>query len=292
MMEIALARSPSHKFGQIIGEVLEATLYAPLKNITDKHGLFLDYAHERKARGGKRKVAWQDFKGNIHDLDYVIEDGGSEDVLGKPKAFIESAWRRYTKHSRNKTQEIQGAILPLAETYCEQRPFLGVVLAGVFTEGSLQQLRSNGFTILYFPYEVIVRAFSTVGVDAQFEEETPDAELQNRVDAYTSLSSEKKASIVKTLRKLRQKELKVFLESLEMCLARKITRVFIATLHGPLHEHATIQDAVKFITGYDESQPTDGFVKYEVGVRYNNGDSIQGDFTNKRTAIDFLEGLL
>ena len=45
--------------------------------------------------------------GNVHDLDYVFEQGGTEATIGQPKAFIEIAWRRYTKHSRNKAQEIQ-----------------------------------------------------------------------------------------------------------------------------------------------------------------------------------------
>ena len=77
-----------------------------------------------------------DSKGNTHILDYVMEEGGSEAVQGRPRAFIEIAWRRYTKHSKNKAQEIQGAITPLAETYQDSHPFLGAVLAGEFTEPS------------------------------------------------------------------------------------------------------------------------------------------------------------
>ena len=46
--------------------------------------------------------------------DYVLERGGTDTVRGLPAAFIETAWRRYTKHSRNKAQEIQGAVLALA----------------------------------------------------------------------------------------------------------------------------------------------------------------------------------
>jgi hypothetical protein len=287
-----VARSPSHKFGQIIGELLERTLYAPLKTIADKHGLYLDYRHPREARGNKSKVAWRDHGGNSHDLDYVLEAGGSETVLGKPKAFIETAWRRYTKHSRNKAQEIHGAIIPLGETYREQRPFLGVVLAGVFTEGSLRQLRSHGFGILFFPYEDIVCAFATAGVDAAFDEDTPDAALQKKVDAYQSLTRDAKESIVKTLRKLRRNELRTFMQSLEVSLTRTITRIRIIALHGPSHEVTTIQAAVEFIEAYDESRPATGFVRYEVSVRYSNGDNIQGEFADKPTAIGFLTGLL
>ena len=125
-----MAKSPAHKLGQIIGDHVEAAIDVPLRNMAAEFGLYLDHQHRRPARQGKRKVAWEDSYGNTHDLDYVLEEGGSEEERGNPRAFIEIAWRRYTKHSRNKAQEIQGAVLPLAETYKECAPFLGAVLAG------------------------------------------------------------------------------------------------------------------------------------------------------------------
>ena len=103
-----MAQSPPHRLGQIIGEVLELTIHDPLQALCQRHGLYLDTQHSRPARDGRTKVTWKDQNGNTHDLDYVIEQGGSESQLGIPKAFIEIAWRRYTKHSRNKAQEIQG----------------------------------------------------------------------------------------------------------------------------------------------------------------------------------------
>jgi hypothetical protein len=68
-----------------------------------------------KVRGKKRKVAWTDSEGNVHDLDYVFEMNGTRDTMGEPVAFIELAWRRYTKHSRNKAGEIEAALVPLGE---------------------------------------------------------------------------------------------------------------------------------------------------------------------------------
>ncbi|MEW6529677.1 MAG: hypothetical protein AB1473_02500 [Thermodesulfobacteriota bacterium] len=149
-----MAESPAHKFGQIIGDTLEAAIEPLLKRVAEEHGLYLDRKGRRPARKG-RKLSWKDQHGNVHDLDYVLERGGTPRKIGVPVAFIEAAWRRYTKHSRNKAQEIQGAILPLKETHYRAAPFVGVVLAGEFTQGSLEQLRSLGFSILYFPYEAI-----------------------------------------------------------------------------------------------------------------------------------------
>lgn len=178
-----MAESPTHRFGQIIGDVIEESVRQSLEQIADKHGMFLDFKHPRATRGGKNKVSWTDSKGNVHDLDYVLEAGGSDEVLGRPKAFVEIAYRRYTKHSRNKAQEIQGAIAPLAETYRDHHPFLGVVLAGVFTEGSLQQLRSHGFGVLYFPFESVVTAFGKVGIDVYFDEDSTDRSVAAKVRA-------------------------------------------------------------------------------------------------------------
>jgi hypothetical protein len=145
-----MAESPAHKLGQLIGLAIERALEEPLHAFGRQHGLYLDKKGPRPGRNGV-KVTWLDKYRNTHDLDFVFERGGSNVVRGQPAAFIEVAWRRYTKHSRNKVQEIQGAITPLRDTYQGLSPFAGVVLAGVFTDGSLQQLRSHGFSILFFP---------------------------------------------------------------------------------------------------------------------------------------------
>src|SRR5262249_4617115 len=148
-----------------------------LATFAEKHGLYLDRQGPRSCRPGM-KCTWLDLNKNKHDLDFVLERGGTPEKLGIPAAFIETAWRRYTKHSRNKAQEIQGAIAPLAETYKNARPFLGVILAGVFTPGALAQLESLGFTVLYFSYGSIIAAFKACGIDASFDEDTPDTEFQ------------------------------------------------------------------------------------------------------------------
>lgn len=286
-----MAQSPTHKFGQIIGDLLEQMLRQPLEKVARRHGLYLDFKHARAARENRRKVTWTDHKGNTHDLDYVLELGGSEDEIGSPKAFIESAWRRYTKHSRNKAQEIQGAVSVLAETYSENSPFLGIVLAGVFTEGSLRQLRSHGFSIVYCPYEKVIRAFSKVGIDAAFDENTPDADVQAEVQAFLALDARTRLRLVTTLRKLVRKELDEFVAELNQSLTRRIERIVVATLHGPECELLTVSDAIAFIDGYDECTPADRFVRYEVDVRYSNGDRIAAQFAEKATAIAFLSGL-
>ena len=94
-----------------------------LGEVARRHGLYLDFKGPRPTRGGQGKVTWQDGYGNKHDLDYVLVRGGTAEKLWIPIAFFESAWRRYTKHSKNKAQEIEAAVLPIALTFSRHQLF-------------------------------------------------------------------------------------------------------------------------------------------------------------------------
>ena len=127
------------------------------------------------------------FHGNKHDLDFVIEWDGTNHSIGNPAAFIEIAWRLDPKDSRNKAQDIQAAITSLSDIYDHDCPFIGVILGGIFTELSLNSLESWNFKILYFDYKAIKTAFSVVGIDAEFDEDTPDHIVEEKVRKYEAL---------------------------------------------------------------------------------------------------------
>ena len=283
-----MAASPAHKLGQIIGDALELAVRRQLEEVAAELGLYLDYNRPRQVRGNKRKVTWQDIFGNSHDLDYVLEQGGKEDERGAPRAFIEVAWRRYTKHSRNKVQEIQGAVLPLAETYQLYRPFKGAVLAGDFTVAAREQLQAHGFEIAYCRYEAIVGAFRAVGVEVASDEQTPEKELRRKVRTYQRLSNVQRQRLVDEIRLACASEVTPLLDSLRASLRRRVEQVEVMALTGNADRFAAIDDAVRFIARYDESLPVAGFQRYELSVRYSNGDEIRCSFREKTTAIDFL----
>lgn len=286
-----MAQSPSHTFGQKIGELLEELLHPLLLEVAEKHGLYLDYQHAREARGNRKKVAWKDNKGNTHDLDFVLEAGGSETEVGSPKAFIECAWRSYTKHSRNKAQELQGAIIPLAETYQRYHPFLGVVLAGVFTEGSLSQLRSHRFGILFFSRQSIVAAFAVVGIDASFDEETP--QCAGEKEAEDVFASQTRGT-PQDYRPFEEESRGRGADLSGLVRDNADTKHYCNRgrgIHGPIQEVATADDAVEYVEKYDEAKAVTRFICYEVTARYSNGDKITGEFSNKLDAIGFLRGL-
>jgi hypothetical protein len=288
-----VAESPSHKWGQIIGqEFLEVAMEPILRKTAKQHHLFLDVKGPRPARNG-RKISWQDRYGNTHDLDCVFERGGTPRRIGDPVAFIETAWRRYTKHSRNKAQEIQGAILPLVSTHHRHAPFIGVILAGEWTEGALHRLQSLNFRILYFSYEAIVAAFQTVGIDAVFDEDTPDSECKKKIAAWKALNAGKKKKLANSLLEANAEDVKSFMDSLVSAITRHIEVIRVLPLHGISVEATTVEAAIQSIEGYDEATPTARpIARYEIQIRYNNGDSINAVYANKEDAIRFLQSFL
>jgi hypothetical protein len=252
-------------------------------------GLYLDKKGARgEARAGK-KVTWEDKYGNSHDLDFVIEKGGSADVRGRPLAFIEAAWRRYTKHSRNKAQEIQGAVLPIAEKHQWDKPFLGVILAGVFTQGSLDQMKSSGFEVALFPYDTIVAAFASVGIQAGFDEVTPDEDFERTVRLIEGLGAEERGMLKAHLVSANKKVLDDFFAAFSAALDRQISQIIVIPLHGNEAEFNGVDEALDFVNAYAEAVPSTGdFHRYEIIVRYSNEDKLEASFKSKQNVVDFL----
>ncbi|MFW6275592.1 MAG: DNA methylase, partial [bacterium] len=281
-----MAKSPSHKWGQIIGDFLEEVFSEQLAKFARKHKLYLDTQGERPARKGK-KVSWVDSFENTHDLDFVLERNGTKNRIGEPVAFIESAWRRYTKHSRNKAQEIQGAILPLVATHKNFAPFIGVMLAGEFTGGALNQLKSLGFNVLYFPYDLILQSFKKYGIDASTEEDTSEKDFLNKIHKWESFNQKK--DLARYLLKLNKNEIDNFFGNLEKAVSRFINSVSVLPLHGTFSTLTTIEEAIDFIENYRNINESLPVLKYEIIVRYNNNDKIEGIFNTKESAVEFLE---
>ncbi len=283
-----MATSQSHKLGEFIGNFFEDLMKQPIRNFAQKNSLYFDSIGERKARDSK-KLTWIDIHGNKHDLDFVIEKGGSEETIGEPIAFIEIAWRRYTKHSKNKAQEISGAINPVCEKYNMTKPFKGAILCGEFTETALNQLRSEEFHVLYIPFEKMVQAFSKYGFDINYDEKTKEEDIEKKIQCVT------KSSKKEQMKKVRQeilntcnKEISQFISELEASYKRKIMNICILPLHGTRTEVDNIETAINYINGY-EKLPNDSKLEYiAIIVTYNNGSIIQGQFKSKEEAVDFL----
>ncbi|MGE0408350.1 MAG: DNA methylase [Amphiplicatus sp.] len=204
-------------------------------------------------------------------------------------AFIEAAWRRYTKHSRNKAQEIQAAILPIAEKHAWDRPFLGVVLAGEFTKGSLDQLDSIGFKVLYFPYKSIVDAFASVEIDARFDESTPAAAFEKCISKMQALSEPQWESLKSHLIDNQRQLYDRFISELQESLDRSVESAAVVPLFGKEYGFTSLRDALAFLNEHEEKEGGGAFMRYEARIKYDNGDTIDASFRNKKDMQKFIE---
>lgn len=280
-----MAKSPSHVLGEKIGNFFESVMKSPIRSLCKKYNVYFDSFGSRTARNSK-KISWKDVNGSKHDLDYVIERNGTERHIGTPIAFIELAWRRYTKHSKNKVQEISAAIEPIAEKYKEIVPFKGAILSGEFTETSLNQLRNLGFHVLYIPYDNVFKSFKKYGVDIYFDESTTE---DNLLKIAKSLEACKKINLIKKdFLESNKDVINEFLKSLEMCFKRQINYICVLPLHGKEEHFSDINNAINFILRYKD-MPNDATIdRYVISIAYNDGSQVNCMFKDKDLAIDFL----
>ena len=289
-----MASSPSHKLGQLIGNFLELGFKKQIDPVCEERNLFLDVVGTtRPARGRGKKVSWKDVYDNKHDLDFVLERNGTKDAFGKPAAVIECAWRRYTKHSKNKAQEIQGAVMPIAERYSNYKPFLGAVIAGEYTAPSIDQLESCGFGVLYFEYQTVVNAFAEFGVDVSTEETTPVAEIKDKVKAFEALTEEQLLGVYALIAESNKEKIKLFMGKLTESLDRQIDSIVVTPLYGKSHKFSSIGDVSAFIKDFDQDSVEDEieFNQLFIRVVYGNKDEVTGEFKSKKRALGFLNAI-
>lgn len=288
-----MADAAGHKFGQDLGNFLEEVvlkdiLLPKLLEFTRQLGYYLDYQKDRPARPGK-KVIWKDKYGNDHSLDFVIEAGGTEEKIGRPVAFIESAWRRYTKHSKNKAQEIQGAVLPIVEKHILEAPFVGVVLAGEFTAPSIRQLTSLNFSVIYIPYQVIVASFRAIGVELEFDQTTADLEFKRASAEIKSLTPRKISKLRAKICADCDEGITSFMNKLHAVLRRHIVSVSLIPTWGDEHVVDTLAEARNILAEMEVHSPRGDFLRFEVIVKYSNADIIRAELATKAAVVDFLE---
>lgn len=216
-----MARAPGHNFGQIIGNFCEKSLGPILKRFADEHGLYLDQKGKRPARSGQ-SLLWKNKYGFCNSLDYVLERGGTPERFGTPVAFIECAWRRYTKHSVNKAAEITGAVLPVVEENCFSAPMFGCLLVGDYSSQPKKQLKEIGFSIVHIKYETVIKAFQTVGMDVRYDDNTDDDVHRRNKASWKSLSDSQKTKVWDKLVSLNRAQMGVLLRDLERAVNRVI----------------------------------------------------------------------
>lgn len=285
-----MATAPGHLLGQIIGNVMEEALKPVLQEMADRHDLYLDSKGPRPGVRPGALVTWEDALGNRHDLDFVLERGGSATKAGNPAAFVEAAWRRYTKHSKAKAQEIQGAVLPVLARWNNVKPTPAAVVAGQWTAPSLQQMRSSGFVVLHLHFPTTACVFRDAGIDIEgLGEGTPDSFWQAQCDRYEAKGDADKRQLAKALRKAHEEEFLEFVTALERRVVRTIDFVVVTPLHGKGSQYASVHDAIQAVQSHSCGVEAAPFLRFEIRIAYTNGDVIQATFGSSADAAQFLD---
>ena len=282
--------SPGHKLGQLIGNFFEEFFSSRLITLAEELGFYCDRKGPRpKVRDQKRKVTWLDGEGNEHDLDYVYEKNATRDKQGEPVAFIELAWRRYTKHSRNKAGEIEGALVHLGNAYRNTCNFLGAILGGEFTEGALNQLTSHNIRILYIPYRKIVEAVLAKRINLDYPENASNQRKSELIRAWEALSETDIRDIQSAFAESIKSDYDKFVRSLKSAVLRTIDKVRILSLFGNEMVFASAKDAIVGIEKHRMIPEVEAkFCKFEIYIHFTNGDKLEGSFHGRSEALKFL----
>ncbi|MEW6533924.1 MAG: hypothetical protein AB1473_24060 [Thermodesulfobacteriota bacterium] len=138
------------------------------------------------------------------------------------------------------------------------------------------------------PYEAVIEAFASVGINARSTEKTADAEFARKVKQWDALSKRRKVAVAQSLVTQRTDEVRAFMDGLTRAIRRQIASVRVLPLHGTPIDCASIEEAIKFIVGYDEAANSHPVLRYEISVKYNNGDAIVAQFNDKEDGVEFL----
>jgi hypothetical protein len=215
---------------------------------------------------------------------------------GVPAAFIESAWRRYTKHSKNKVQEIEAAVMPVALTFSRHQPFLGGVLAGEFTRNALHQLETKGFAVLHVPYNSILKAFNELGIDASSRdgtEGTTERQFRAKIAKWESLRHPQATDLLTAnLHSLHVNEITHFKQRLEASVTRSVNSIRLIVFRGHSVECDDIESAIAYLIdeekAYQLREGGEQRESFEVQIRFNTGAKIDATFPKRAEAIAFL----
>lgn len=191
--------SSGHKLGQVIGDWAEEYFVLPLlQRVADKLDLFLDSRFVNRSIRGE-KILWPDADGNNVDYDFVLELHGTSDDLGIPVAFIESFWRRGSRHSKDKARDDSGKLMPMRATYPTAR-FLGMIGIGSFTRPAIALVHSREIDLLYVPKDKLVKAFAKHGLVMDYADAESEDVKRTVAETFSSaFSLEKKRSVAAEL---------------------------------------------------------------------------------------------
>ena len=133
------------------------------------------------------------------------------------------------------------------------------------------------------------QAFKKVGIDASWEENTPEIDLQYKVQQFEQLTKAQSYEIQEELIYNNKSALETFKQNLCLSLERRIESIRILSVYGNQIVFNSAQEACNYIANFYEDVNSAKFYKFEIYIKYSNRDKIEMQFQNKENAIQFLQ---
>ena len=166
---------------------------------------------------------------------------------------------------------------------------MGAILAGLFTEPSLKQMESSGFTVALFSYETIITAFASAHVNVRFDESTPDQAFSKVISQIERLSENERSSIKDSLVRSNKPLIDKFFSNLKATLDRQIEEIILIPLYGKRYAFESIDAITRFVLEYKNNMDAQDFISFKLYVTYTNGSNIKSEFCSKEEVFRFLQ---
>lgn len=272
----------------MIGDWWEEYVALPLlESVAKRLDLYLDCRFkERSCRG--EKILWKDIDGNDVDYDFVLELGGSADKQGIPVAFVETFWRRGSRHSKDKARDDSGKLLPMRNTYPTAR-FVSILALGDFTAPAKQYVSSRDIKLFYIPKAKAVEAFKKNNLIIDYPDKMVEPEKLKLVEKFEKDFTEKaKSAVEKALKEsVGLSSFKAYQDDFNAALSALPQEIrIVRSLHSVPVVFTNIRDAAEFLKTPTFGDDVDS-TTYHYYVQYSDGS----DFDRELGTIEEVRAL-
>ncbi len=180
--------NPAAALGQEVGKLIEDELVGSLRLAMDGYGHTIG---PEKLKNGTDVV---------FQIDAVVRDD-----KGNPVILLDPKYIRYTKHNRDKGSWLCVAHYNLRKTYPTIRKSIAV-LAGNWSEPSVELVKSFGIETLRIPFEHISKVTSGFGIEFDWGEKDRETPRQSH-ESFLALDEDQKKELAERLIETVKKQL-------------------------------------------------------------------------------------
>ena len=109
-----------------------------------------------------------------------------------------------------------------------------------------------------------------------------------RFKQIDSLPNSRIRDLKRHILSLNRAALDTFMLELDNHLSRRVESIIVIPLYGNPREFACARDALRFIEDPMEGEPIGELQRFEVIVKYSDGESIEGNFKSRNKVRTFI----